>query len=251
LTALKLDKVSRRFGGVEAAVGVTLEIPQGKIIGLIGPNGAGKSTIVNLITGVLRLDSGTVTVGDTDITASSIVDVSRAGVCRTFQNGRLLREASVLDNVAIGFHQHERASLWQALVGAPAARAEQRDLEERARKLLAQAGMMAFADLPAAGLSYGHRRRVEMLRAVATAPRFLLLDEPVAGMNDVEAAELGEVFLELAAKGIGILLIEHNMRFVTSVCSHIYVLNTGRIIASGAPADVTRNPDVIAAYLGS
>lgn len=251
MTSLSLDNVSRSFGGVQAAAGVTFDVPAGSIVGLIGPNGAGKTTVVNLITGVLRLDAGKVTVGDTDVTTASTVDVSRAGVCRTFQQGRVLSESSVLDNVMVGFVQGATTSPVARLFGLPSARRECREAEEKARALLDSVGLGAYAEAPATSLAYGHRRRIEILRAMATQPRFLLLDEPVAGMNDVEAGELADLFRTLAGRGIGILLIEHNMRFVNAICSIMHVLNTGRIIASGTPAEIGRNPDVITAYLGS
>lgn len=251
MTMLALENVTRSFGGVRAAAGVTLKVPAGQIVGLIGPNGAGKTTVVNLITGVLRLDTGTVKVGDVDLTTASTVEVAQAGVCRTFQNGRLLPEASVLDNVVIGFVQHAKTAHAARLFGLPSAQRECREATERARDLLASVGLAAYADAPATSLAYGHRRRVEILRSIATQPRFLLLDEPVAGMNDVEAGELADLFRKLAAQGIGILLIEHNMRFVNAICSMIHVLNSGRIIASGTPAEIGRDPDVVAAYLGA
>ena len=251
MPSLLLEGVSKRFGGVDAVANVTLEAPPGRITGLIGPNGAGKTTVVNLITGVLKLSAGRIRLGAEDIGEEPAERVARRGVARTFQNIRLLHEASVLDNVAIGFHAHETTGLLAQLVGAPASWRESARVAAQARALLERFGMTRFADHPAGALAYGHQRRVEMMRAVASQPKILLLDEPVAGMNDVEAEELGVIFRALAADGIGLLLIEHNMRFVNKLCDHVYVLDSGRMIASGTPRDVLREPAVIAAYLGA
>ena len=248
---LVLDGVTRAFGGVVAVDDLSLTVEPGRITGLIGPNGAGKSTVVNLITGLLRLTAGRIRLDGRDITEAEAPEVARAGIARTFQTVRLLKEASVLDNVAAGFHRHERAGLAAGLLGLPSALREGRDLRRRAAAILERFGMADFADLPAGSLSYGHQRRVEMMRALAMEPRLLLLDEPVAGMNDVEADALGRIFAELARDGLGVLLIEHNMRFVLSLCAEIHVIDSGRLIASGTPAAVRRDPAVIAAYLGA
>ena len=248
---LVLDGVTRAFGGVVAVDDLSLTVEPGRITGLIGPNGAGKSTVVNLITGLLRLTAGRIRLDGRDITEAEAPEVARAGIARTFQTVRLLKEASVLDNVVAGFHRHERAGLAAGLLGLPSALREGRDLRRRAAAILERFGMADFADLPAGSLSYGHQRRVEMMRALAMEPRLLLLDEPVAGMNDVEADALGRIFAELARDGLGVLLIEHNMRFVLSLCAEIHVIDSGRLIASGTPAAVRRDPAVIAAYLGA
>jgi branched-chain amino acid transport system ATP-binding protein len=251
MSTLVLERVSKRFGGVIAADNVSIDVPPGRITGLIGPNGAGKTTIVNLITGLMELTSGTIRLGDRDLTTTSPHEVSRAGLARTFQNIRLFKEAPVIDNVMGGFHRHETCSLVSSLLALPSARAETRRIREQARALLDRFGMTRYAEFPAGGLAYGHQRRVEMMRALASGPSVLLLDEPVAGMNDVEAGELGAIFRELASGGMAVLLIEHNMRFVTRLCEHVYVLDGGRLIAEGAPKQVTADPAVIAAYLGA
>jgi branched-chain amino acid transport system ATP-binding protein len=250
MTSLALDHVSKRFGGVVAADAVTLEIPAGRVTGMIGPNGAGKTTIVNLITGMLTADSGRVLFGDRNIGGASPSEVSRAGLARTFQNIRLLTEATVLENVMIGFHRFETSSLLASLLGLPAARRETRAVRQRALALIDTFGMSRYADFIAGGLSYGHQRRVEIMRALASSPSILLLDEPVAGMNDAEADALGSVFRGLADKGTGIFLIEHNLRFVTGLCEHVYVLDSGRMIAQGTPQAVVADPAVVAAYIG-
>ena len=250
MTHLRLENVSRLFGGVHAASDVSLIAPAGVITGLIGPNGAGKTTVVNLITGVLKLNSGQIFVGDKDVTEAPMEEVARAGVSRTFQNIQLLPEATVLENVMIGFYRVDRSSPIAQLLGLPSARAAQREARERSLALLERFDMLHYADHLASALAYGHQRRVEMMRAIAANPEVLLLDEPVAGMNDVEAGSLGELFVSLAESGMAILLIEHNMRFVTSLCPVIFVLDSGKIIASGPTEDVVGNPDVIRAYLG-
>ena len=251
MTALSIEHVSKNFGGVQAASDISMLVPAGKITGLIGPNGAGKTTLINLITGILRVSGGHIRFGEQDITQAPAHMVARAGITRTFQNIRLLTEASVLDNVMIGFYRRETSTTWASLLGLPTARSETAGLRARALALMDRFGMAHLAEHEAGGLAYGHQRRVEIMRALASNPALILLDEPVAGMNDVEAAELGEIFTRLAREGMGVLLIEHNVRFVTQLCQHIYVLDSGRLIASGTPEEVVNNPAVITAYLGA
>ena len=251
MSSLSLDRVSKSFGGVLAVDNVTLSVPAAAITGLIGPNGAGKSTVVNLVTGMLEVLSGVIQMGEVDITRLAPHRISRLGMARTFQNIRLLNSASVLENLVVGFHRHEQSGLMANILGLPSVSRERRDLVAKAHALLKRFDMERFAQLPAGELSYGHQRRVEMMRALASDPQFLLLDEPIAGMNDVEARQLGVIYKELAAAGIGILLIEHNVGFVAEYCDTIHVLNTGRLIAAGAPREVLGNPEVIEAYLGS
>jgi branched-chain amino acid transport system ATP-binding protein len=248
---LVLENVARHFGGVPAVDGVSLAVPSGQITGLIGPNGAGKTTVVNLITGMLHLSSGRVLLDGRDVSRTEAPELARAGVARTFQNIRLVPDASVLDNVLAGFHRHEKAGLVANLLGLPPARAETAQLKVRAMELLERFGMAELAQHRAGGLSYGHQRRIEMMRALATSPRLLLLDEPVAGMNDAEAESLAGIFRSVAASGVAVLLIEHNMRFVMSLCSKLYVLASGRLIAQGEPGEVGRDPVVVEAYLGA
>ena len=250
MATLRTEAVSKRFGGVEAVRGLTIAVEPGRITGLIGPNGAGKTTMVNLITGMLKATGGRILFGERDITTLPPSAVARLGIARTFQNIRLLKEASVLENIVVGFHCREETSFVSNLLGLPAARRERRRFTEAARALTIRFRMADLADRPAGTLSYGHQRRIEMMRALAMRPALLLLDEPVAGMNDVEADELGAIFRGLADDGLAVLLIEHNMRFVTALCDTLYVVSSGQMIAAGPPGVVMQEPAVIAAYLG-
>jgi branched-chain amino acid transport system ATP-binding protein len=251
MTVLAIQELTKRFGGVEAVSKLSLEVTPARITGLIGPNGAGKTTVINLITGIVVPTTGRVLLGDREITGLESYKVARSGIARTFQNIRLLREASVLDNVVVGFHRQETTSLAANLVGLPSVWRERRHLRQRAAEMLERFGMTQYVDVPAGSLSYGHQRRVEVMRAMATSPDFLLLDEPAAGMNDVEADDLGAVIRSVAAAGAGVLLVEHNMRFVMSICQDLYVVDYGRLISAGPPATVFENPAVISAYFGA
>ena len=248
---LKLHKVSREFGSTLALRDISFDVPNGQFVVVIGRSGAGKSTIVNLITGMMSLTAGTIHLGDRDLTTTSPHEISRAGLARTFQNIRLFKEAPAIDNVMGGFHRHEDSSLLASILALPSARAETRRIRARAAELLERFNMTRYASFPAGGLAYGHQRRVEFMRALASQPNVLLLDEPVAGMNDVEANEMGVIFKQLAAEGMAVLLIEHNMRFVTRLCEYVYVLDGGRLISEGEPKKVIADPAVIAAYLGT
>jgi branched-chain amino acid transport system ATP-binding protein len=233
---LALENVGKNFGGIEAVKRLSLQIPAGCITGLIGPNGAGKTTVVNLITGVLKLSSGMITLDGVDISQAPPHEVARAGISRTFQNIRLLATATVLENVMVGLHRREAVPMVSCLLGLPDSRRETKWVRQESEKLLEQFQMTRFADYPAGELAYGHQRRVEIMRAVAMQPKILLLDEPVAGMNDVEAHDLGRVFKKLAHAGMGLLLIEHNVRFVSRICENVCVLDSGRSIALGRPS---------------
>jgi branched-chain amino acid transport system ATP-binding protein len=252
MTSLVLQGVGKRFGGLQAVSPFDMEIARGKITGLIGPNGAGKTTVVNLITGVYKLSQGSIRFGDIDLTEAPRHKVARAGLARTYQTIRLLPDATVVANVMIGMYRHQKTSLVSQLFNLPSSRAETARFRDEVFRLLDRFDMTRYADFPAGSLSYGDQRRVEMMRALALKPDVLLLDEPVAGINEVEAARLGEIFRDLATegKGMAVLLIEHNMRFVTNLCDYVYVLDGGVLIAQGTAAQVVNDPVVITAYLG-
>jgi branched-chain amino acid transport system ATP-binding protein len=250
VTLLVLDNVERRFEGLRAVAGVSFSVPPACITGLIGPNGSGKTTLINLISGMLSISSGNIVFDGNDISMLPPHKVARMGIARTFQNIRLLRDLSVRDNIVVGFHRHEQTNIFENLFGFPAACRERKEFRNRAELLMKRLTMIDYADTPAGQLSYGHQRKVEIMRAIAASPALLLLDEPVAGMNDVEAHELGHLLRELAADGIAILLVEHNMRFVMSLCENIHVMNSGQLIASGRAETVIKDPAVITAYLG-
>jgi branched-chain amino acid transport system ATP-binding protein len=251
MSSLRLEGVAKRFGGLEAVADLSLAIERGHITGLIGPNGAGKTTIINMISGLMQPSAGHIRLGDDELTGEPLFRVARRGISRTFQNVRLLREASVLENIVVGAHRHERTSLLANTLGFPAVWRERQAFRDRATRLLVKFELEEFAGMPAGGLSYGHQRLVEIMRALAMEPDFLLLDEPVAGMNEVEARRLGTIVRGLAQEGIGVLLIEHNMRFVMDFCEVIYVIDSGRLIAQGSASEISRDATVIQAYLGA
>jgi branched-chain amino acid transport system ATP-binding protein len=250
MDSLRLEGVSKSFGGLEAVADLSLRIERGRISGLIGPNGAGKTTIVNMISGLMAPSAGCIALGEHELTGEPLHRVARRGISRTFQNVRLLREASVLENIVVGSHRHERTSLLANSLGFPSIWRERRAFRERASRLLERFELAELAGSLAGSLSFGHQRLVEIMRALAMEPDFLLLDEPVAGMNEVEARRLGMIVRSLAQEGIGVLLIEHNMRFVMEFCELIYVIDSGRLIAEGTAPEIGRNTTVIKAYLG-
>jgi len=254
IATLVLQDVARHFGGVPAVDKLSLQVPAGQITGLIGPNGAGKTTVVNLITGLLHLSSGKVLLDGRDVSREEAPDLARAGVARTFQNIRLVPDASVLENVVAGFHRHEKAGLWANLLGLPSARAEAKRMNERAMALLERFDMTALAEHRAGGLSYGHQRRIEMMQALATNPKLLLLDEPVAGMTDEETHRTAELFLSLQGTH-SLVVVEHDMKCIHVLtrddpAKRVTVLHEGSVLAEGSLADVQNNDKVVDVYLG-
>jgi branched-chain amino acid transport system ATP-binding protein len=247
---LVVEGASKRFGGLQALDNVSLAVQRGQIHGLIGPNGAGKTTCFNVITGLYQPDSGSFTLNAQPYSPSSPHLVAQAGIARTFQNLRLFGEMTALENVMVGRHVRTRQGVLGAVLRHQAARDEERDIERRAMALLAMVGIDGLAQRTARYLSYGDQRRVEIARALATEPLLLALDEPAAGMNATEKASLSELLQQIRAMGTTILLIEHDVKMVMGLCDQITVLDYGKVIADGSAAEVQRNPDVIAAYLG-
>lgn len=247
---LSLRGVGRRFGGIRALDGVDLCVQQGHIHGLIGPNGAGKTTLFDIVTGITRADTGYCAFDGTPLSGDPAQAV-RLGIARTFQNIRLFASASAADNVITGMHRNTRSGLLSALWRGVTFQAEEADCRALALRLLDYVGLGRHAERPASSLSYGDRRRLEIARALATTPRLLALDEPAAGMNASETTQLAELIRRIRADGISVLVIEHDMRFVMSLCDRITVLDSGQRIADDTPDAIRRNPLVIDAYLGS
>jgi ABC-type branched-subunit amino acid transport system ATPase component len=247
---LRLSSVERTFGGVRAADGVSFTVAKGEVHGLIGPNGSGKTTLVNLISGLLQPTGGKIELGDRRIDRLPPPRIAALGIARTYQNIRLFGGLSAEGNVVVGQHLRRPETFWQRLLFLPAARREDRAACARAREGLARVGLGDRTAECALNLSYGEQRRVEIARALASGPGVLLLDEPTAGMGAGETDAVGKLVREVAREGRAVLLIEHNVRLVMELCDHITVLNFGRVIAQGTPAEVARDPAVIAAYLG-
>jgi branched-chain amino acid transport system permease protein len=248
--SLSLAGVSRAFGGVRAVDDATFTVGDGEVHGLIGPNGAGKTTLLNLISGLLQPTAGRIELAGRRVDRLPPHRVAALGVARTYQNIRLFAGLSAIDNVVVGEHRQRRAPLWRRLLMLPSARREERAAREAAEALLARVGMRDRAAVPASSLSYGEQRRVEIARALASQPTLVLLDEPTAGMNPGEAAAVARLVREVAREGRTVLLIEHNVRLVMELCDQITVLNFGKVIARGTPAQIGQDPAVIAAYLG-
>ncbi len=248
---LELERLERTFGGLRAVDGASFAVGEGEIHGLIGPNGAGKTTILNLVSGLLAPTGGSVRLEGARIERLPPHRIAARGVTRTYQGIRLFPELSAVDNVIVGLHLRRRAPLWRHLLLHPGARAEEAAARAEAMRLLDRVGLADRAAERAQNLSYGEQRRVEVARALAAQPRVLLLDEPTAGMNPVEVAAIGELIREVGRQGHSVLLVEHNVKLVMEVCHRITVLNFGRVIADGAPAAVSADPAVVAAYLGS
>lgn len=251
MALLKTNTLGIAFGELKAVDGVNIEINDGELIGLIGPNGAGKTTLFNLLTGVYKATSGNIEIDGIDINKKSTPEIVGLGLARTFQNIRLFKELTVLDNVKLALNNTMSYSTITAMFRLPKFRKEEEAITEKALELLNIFEMAEMANVTAGNLSYGQQRKLEIARALATGPKLLLLDEPAAGMNPQETKELMETISFIREKfKITILLIEHDMGLVMGICERLYVLNFGRLIAQGTPVEIQNNPEVITAYLG-
>jgi len=250
--ALKVSGLVRRFGGVTALAGVDLALTRGTTRALIGPNGSGKSTLINCVSAVDRWDEGTIEVDGTPVRGRDSAAAARRGIARTFQTLRLFDDMTVLENVMVAMHHTRGYGVLSAVTMLPRYRRAESRMRADAVALLERVGVAEDAGREAGTLPYGHRRLVEIARALALKPKLLLLDEPAAGMNDSETRRLAELVSSLGRDDeLSILVVEHNMDFVASVAAQVTVLDNGRIIAEGTPAEVREHPDVLRAYLGS
>ena len=251
MAMLEVKNIGISFGGLKAVDNFSLTLEENELSGLIGPNGAGKTTIFNLLTGVYRPDKGSIRLDGKELTGKSIIEINQAGIARTFQNIRLFSNLSVLDNVKAGLHNHYPYSTLEGILRLPRFRTQEREMNRRATELLEVFHLEQFADTRAKNLPYGSQRKLEIARALATEPKLLLLDEPAAGMNPNETAELMET-IQLVQKRfhMTILLIEHDMKLVSGICERLTVLNFGKVLKQGETQEVLHDPEVVKAYLG-
>ena len=251
MALLDVQNLCISFGGLRAVDDFEIHIEKGQLYGLIGPNGAGKTTVFNLLTGVYRPNEGIIRLDGTDITGRKTIEINKAGIARTFQNIRLFKGMSELDNVKVGLHNHYRYSSLAGIFRTPAYRRVEKEMDARAMELLEVFDLHGEASHLASNLPYGKQRKLEIARALATNPKLLLLDEPAAGMNPNETRELMDTIRLIRDRfDMTVLLIEHDMKLVSGICEALTVLNFGRILAQGETAAVLNDPQVITAYLG-
>lgn len=251
MALLEVKNLSIAFGGLKAVDNFHISIEKGQLYGLIGPNGAGKTTIFNLLTGVYKPNAGSIELDGVNITGRRTTEINQDGIARTFQNIRLFKDLSVLDNVKAGLHNHHKYSALTGIFRLPGYYKVEKEMDEKAMKLLKVFGLDSQCDFKASNLPYGQQRKLEIARALATEPKLLLLDEPAAGMNPNETAELMETIRFVRDTfDMTILLIEHDMKLVSGICEQLTVLNFGQVLCQGDTAQVLHNPEVIKAYLG-
>ena len=251
MAMLDVKNLSISFGGLKAVDDFSITIEKGQLYGLVGPNGAGKTTIFNLLTGVYKPDGGRILLDGKDITGHKAIQINQAGIARTFQNIRLFKELSVLDNVKVGLHNHHKYSTLSGILRLPSYYKVEKEMDERAMELLKVFDLDKEFDYKASNLPYGKQRKLEIARALATEPKLLLLDEPAAGMNPNETAELMKTIRFVRDHfDMTVLLIEHDMKLVSGICERLTVLNFGHMLAEGPTSEVLSNPEVIKAYLG-
>lgn len=250
-TLLDVKDLSISFGGLHAVDDFNISIKKGQLYGLIGPNGAGKTTVFNLLTGVYKPNEGKILLDDVDITGKSTIEINKEGIARTFQNIRLFKDLSVLDNVKVGLHNHYKYSTIEGILRLPRYYKTEKAMNEHALELLKVFDLDQEADFLASNLPYGKQRKLEIARALATEPKLLLLDEPAAGMNPNETQELMDTIRFVRDHfDMTVLLIEHDMKLVSGICEKLTVLNFGQVLACGETSDVLKNPEVVKAYLG-